>query len=86
MKCDENLLSPAFTVCGPSKKNRQEPGQWFASIRVTVTPLVSGIMDGVSIGRGRTHFLSTESMWIIRFAVPSEQYIRPFFQFDDKLV
>lgn len=49
---DLKLLSPALTLCVPSKRNRQEPGQWFASIRVTVTPFVLGMVVGVSIGSG----------------------------------
>jgi hypothetical protein len=59
---ERKVLSPAFMVCCPSNKNKHEPGQWFASMSVTCTPPVSGIIVGVSISNGRIHFLSTESI------------------------
>ena len=39
---------------------------------VTVTPPVFGTTVGIFMGRGLTHFLSTDSMWMTRFAVVSE--------------
>ena len=47
--------------------------QWLVSISVTCTPPVFGIVVGVSIGNGHTHFESTPSMCMIKFAVPCEQ-------------
>lgn len=47
--------------------------QWFASMSVTCTPPVSGMVVAMSSGSACTHFGSTLSMWMIKFAVPSEQ-------------
>jgi hypothetical protein len=40
-------------------------------MRVTETPPVLEMTWGTSIVNGWTHLGSTESMWMIRFAVPS---------------
>ena len=42
-------------------------------MRVTCTPPVFGIVVGASMGSGWTHFGSTPSIWMIKFAVPWEQ-------------
>jgi hypothetical protein len=72
--------------------------QWFASMRVTVTPPVSGIVHGVSSGKPRccefrkralqltTQFGSTPSLCTTRFAVVFEQYIGPCFHDLERLV
>ena len=54
-------------------ERREGDAQWFASMSVTCTPPVSGTVVGTSSGSAHTHFGSTPSMWMIRFAVPSEQ-------------
>ena len=45
--------------------------QWLASIRVTRTPPVFGMTDEISTGSGWTHLGSTESICMMRLAVPS---------------
>ncbi len=54
------------SVCCPSNRKRTAPGQWLASMRVTLMPW---IQTGWSMGRTLSHSSATPSLILIRLAV-----------------